>query len=155
MIISTKGRYGLRVMLDLAQHKEGEFISLKSIAERQEISMKYLEGIVAALNKAGLVASQRGKDGGYRLTRPADDYTVGEIVRATEGGLAPVACPDCEEGGSGCGRSETCLTLPIWRRLDLIINGYLDGISLTDALNGSDLPDMESLLNQAGGGERA
>lgn len=150
MIISTKGRYGLRVMLDLAQHKEGEFISLKSIAERQEISMKYLEGIVAALNKAGLVASQRGKDGGYRLTRPADDYTVGEIVRATEGGLAPVACPECEEGRSGCGRADTCLTLPIWRRLDFIINGYLDSLSLTDALEGSDLPDLEGLMKKYG-----
>lgn len=132
MMISTKGRYGLRVMLDLAQQDSDEYISLKSISERQQISMKYLEMIVSALNKAGLVKSQRGKDGGYKLTKAPQDYSIGEILRVTEGGLAAVSCPECE--GAACERAGGCLTLPIWQRLGEVINYYLDGISLKDIL---------------------
>lgn len=136
MMISTKGRYGLRIMLDISQQKGGEFISLKSIAERQEISMKYLEMIVSALTKSGLLRSQRGKDGGYMLVKKPEEYSVGEIIRATEGQLTTVSCPDCEGGGEKCERSEGCLTLPIWKKLDMMINSCLDEISLTDVLNG-------------------
>lgn len=131
MMISTKGRYGLRVMIDLAQQETDAFISLKSIAERQNISMKYLEMIVAALNKAGLLQSQRGKDGGYRLTRGTDDYSIGEIIRTTEGGLSTVSCSECSEDDS-CSRAQACLTFPLWQRLDDYINSYLDGITLKD-----------------------
>lgn len=147
MMISTKGRYGLRVMIDLAQQNTETFVSLKSISERQEISMKYLEMIVAALNKAGLVQSQRGKDGGYRLTRDTDDYSIGEIIRTTEGGLATVSCAECSEDKS-CSKSQACLTFPLWQRLDDYINSYLDGISLRDILEqkvggGPDAPQID------------
>lgn len=134
MMISTKGRYGLRVMIDLAQNAGEDFISLKSISERQGISMKYLEMIVAALNKGGLVKSQRGKDGGYRLTKPIADYTIGEIIRTTEGGLIAVSCSECTDENT-CGKSEKCLTLPIWQGLEDVINDYLDGVSLQDVLD--------------------
>lgn len=148
MMISTKGRYGLRVMLDLAQQNPGEFISLKSISERQDISMKYLEMIVAALNKAGLLKSQRGKDGGYMLTKQAGDYSIGEILRTTEGGLTAVSCHEC--GGDGCTRSEECLTFPIWQHLGLIIDGYLDSISLSDVLkrNPGEEPVFKNLTEE-------
>lgn len=136
MMISTKGRYGLRVMLDLCQQNKGEYISLKSISMRQDISMKYLEAIVAALTRDGLLKSQRGKDGGYMLLREPEEYTVGEILRATEGRLTTVACTDCEDGIESCQRAEGCLTQPIWRKLDIIINGCLDDISLADVLEG-------------------
>lgn len=136
MMISTKGRYGLRIMLDISQQNSDEFISLKSISERQGISMKYLEIIVAALNKNGLLKSQRGKDGGYKLTKGPEEYTVGEIIRATEGRLTSVSCPDCGLDDKTCENSANCLTLPIWRKLDMMINSCLDEISLTDVLNG-------------------
>lgn len=134
MMISTKGRYALRVMLDLAQQEPGVFISLKEISTRQEISIKYLEAIVSNLNKAGLLESQRGKDGGYRLRRAAEDYTVREIMQATEGNLAPVAC--LEDGVSDCPRSASCLTLPLWQKLYAQIESYLDTVSLADILQG-------------------
>lgn len=134
MMVSTKGRYALRVILDLAQHHDEGYISLKSIAQRQEISLKYLEMVVATMNKAGLVDSQRGKDGGYKLNKAAAEYTVGEILRAAEGELAPVNCLEC--GEETCKRAKTCLTLPMWEQLEGIINGYLDSISIADLLEG-------------------
>ena len=128
MIVSTKGRYALRVMIDLAEHRSGEFISLKEIAQRQEISEKYLESIIRTLVKAKVVESLRGKGGGYRLTKNPEQYTVGEILRLTEGSLAPVACldGDCK----GCSRSDECPTLDVWKNLDKLINDYLDGVTL-------------------------
>lgn len=136
MMISTKGRYALRVMLDLAQQEEEGYISLKSISGRQGISVKYMEMIVAILNKAGFVKSLRGKEGGYRLARPASEYTVGSILKLTDGSLAPVSCLEhCED--SKCGRSGACLTLPMWKKLDVLIDSYLEGITLQDLLDGN------------------
>ncbi|NCC67122.1 MAG: RrF2 family transcriptional regulator [Clostridia bacterium] len=134
MMISTKGRYALRVILDLAQHGDDGYVSLKSIAERQGISLKYLEMIVATMNKAELVDSQRGKEGGYKLKKSPAEYSVGEVLRAAEGELAPVSCLDC--GDDTCKRSENCLTLPMWIRLEEVVNGYLDSISIADLLEG-------------------
>lgn len=131
MMISTKGRYALRVMLDLAQQPAGEYISLKSISQRQAVSMKYMEAIVATLNKAGMVESLRGKKGGYRLTRSADKYTVGEILKLTEGSLAPVTCLEC---GNPCQRAESCITRPMWLELDKLIDDYLESKTLADLL---------------------
>lgn len=130
MKISTKGRYALRLMLDLALNDTGEYISLKSIAARQEISEKYLEQIIPVLSKAGFVRSVRGANGGYRLSRPAKKYTVGEILRLTEGSLAPVPCLDDEE--NKCARSAQCTTLHVWKKLNNAINGVVDGITLSD-----------------------
>ena len=126
MMISTKGRYALRVMLELAAQEDG-FRSLKEIASQQDVSMKYLEAIVAILNRAGLVRSQRGKDGGYQLSRPAGKITVGEILRSTEGTLSPVSCPSLE--GTPCSRAGECRTLPLWQELDRRIDGYLSSVT--------------------------
>ena len=133
MLVSTRGRYALRVMLDLAQHRKEGYISLKEVALRQDISMKYLESIIAVLNRAGMVQSLRGKDGGYRLSRPDEEYTVGSILKLTEGSLAPVSCLD-PSGATPCDRTTTCLTLPLWKKLDYIIDDYLEGITLADIL---------------------
>lgn len=133
MMISTKGRYALRVMLDLADQAEG-YLSLKEIADRQQISVKYLESIAAILNRAGLVRSQRGKDGGYCLARPAKDITAAQVLRLTEGTLSPVACPSLE--GNPCQRAETCKTLPLWRVLDETIDRTLSSVTLEDLLRG-------------------
>ncbi len=133
MMISTKGRYALRVMLDLAGQAEG-YLSLKEIADRQQISVKYLESIAAILNRAGLVRSQRGKDGGYCLARPAKDITAAQVLRLTEGTLSPVACPSLE--GNPCQRAETCKTLPLWRVLDETIDRTLSSVTLEDLLHG-------------------
>ncbi len=135
MMISTKGRYALRVMLDLAAEDSQGFLSLKEVAQRQEISVKYLEAIVAMLNRAGLVRSQRGKDGGYQLARPASQITVEQILRCTEGSLSPVSCPSLE--GTPCDRASDCLALPLWQALDRRINGYLSMVSLEDVLLGN------------------
>lgn len=139
MMISTKGRYALRVMLDLAQQPAGEYISLKSISQRQAVSMKYMEAIVATLNKAGMVESLRGKKGGYRLTRSADKYTIGEILKLTEGSLAPVTCLECE---NPCQRAESCITRPMWLELDKLIDDYLESKTLADLL-GEDKKDED------------
>lgn len=139
MMISTKGRYALRVMLDLAQQPAGEYISLKSISQRQAVSMKYMEAIVATLNKAGMVESLRGKKGGYRLTRKPREYTVGEILKLTEGSLAPVTCLDCE---NPCQRAESCITRPMWLELDKLIDDYLESKTLADLL-GEDKKDED------------
>lgn len=133
MMISTKGRYALRVMLDLAGQAEG-YLSLKEIADRQQISVKYLESIAAILNRSGLVRSQRGKDGGYCLARPAGEITAAEVLRLTEGTLSPVACPSLE--GNPCQRAETCKTLPLWRVLDETIDRTLSSVTLEDLLRG-------------------
>ena len=132
MNITSKGRYALRVMLDLAQHREEGYISLKTIAERQGYSMKYLEMIVGSLKRAGLVASTRGKEGGYRLVRDPEDYTIGEILRCIEDNLAPVAC--IKAGDICCEHAGECMTVPMWKELDDITNAYLDGVSLQDLL---------------------
>ena len=134
MNITSKGRYALRVMLDLAQHREEGYISLKTIAERQGYSMKYLEMIVGSLKRAGLVASTRGKEGGYRLVRDPEDYTIGEILRCIEDNLAPVAC--IKAGDICCEHAGECMTVPMWMELDDIINAYLDTVSLEDLLTG-------------------
>lgn len=134
MVISTKGRYALRMMLDLAQHGEDGFISLKHISERQEVSLKYLEAITALLNRAGLVLSQRGKEGGYRLSRPASEITVAEVLHGAEGSLAAVSCLEMEQ--NACERADHCLTLPLWRHLDTLMDDYLSSVSLQDVLEG-------------------
>lgn len=135
MMVSTKGRYALRVMIDIAQHKEEGYISLKDVAERQEISMKYLELIAAILNRAGYLKSKRGKAGGYMLSRQPEDFNIGQILKLTEGSLAPVTCME-NSGCVGCRRAAKCLTLPMWIKLDNMIDSYLEGISLKDLMEG-------------------
>lgn len=130
MKISTKGRYALRVMLDLAVNNTGEYIKVKQIAGRQGLSEKYLEQIIAILNKAGYVKSTRGAQGGYRLAKEPDYYTVGMILRLTEGSLAPVAC--LEEDNAECERCDNCETLGVWKELQQAINNVVDGITLAD-----------------------
>lgn len=136
MLVSTKGRYALRVMLELAQSQPDAYMPLPLIAQRQGISEKYLESIIAVLSKAGLVDGLRGKGGGYRLTRPTADYSVGEILRLTEGSLAPVTCLEGAE--NPCPRAGECTTLPMWQKLDDLINTYLDSVSLSDLLSQTD-----------------
>ena len=130
MLISTKGRYALRVMIDLAEHQSEDFIPLKVIAERQEISEKYLESIIKLLVKAKLLNGLRGKGGGYQLTRAPEQYTVGSILRLTEESLAPVAC--LEDGAASCPRMASCRTLPLWQGLNKVISDYLDNVTLAD-----------------------
>ena len=126
-MISTKGRYALQVLLDLAAHESDGYVSLKSIAERQNISLKYLESIAAMLTRGGLLVSQRGKDGGYRLSRSADDINAFEVIHLAEGSIAPVACLADE---SQCKLASACLTLPMWKHMDDMIEGYLSGITI-------------------------
>lgn len=133
MLVSTKGRYALRVMVDLAEHQAAGRIPLKEIAARQGISEKYLENILATLVRANMLSGMRGKGGGYVLTRPPEQYTVGEILRLTEGSLAPVAC--LERSPMECERSAGCATLPVWQGLHKVICEYLDGITLQDILD--------------------
>lgn len=130
MKISTKGRYAVRVMLDLAMNNTGECIKVKDIAARQGISEKYLEQIIAVLNKAGYVKSVRGAQGGYRIAKAPEDYTVGMILRLTEGSMAPVAC--LEEGAPECERCDTCETLEVWKDLYEAINGVIDNVTIAD-----------------------
>ena len=133
MKISTKGLYALRMLLDLAEHRESGVVALKDVAERQNISKKYLEQIIPALNRYGILKTIRGSHGGYKLAKSPDQYTVGEILRLTEGSLAPVACLD--ESPNECARCEECATLPVWQGLQRVINEYLDGITLQDILD--------------------
>lgn len=130
MMISTKGRYVLRVLADLAEHSNGNFIPMKDIAERQEISLKYIEKIMPVLTKNNLIEGVHGKGGGYRLNRPAEEYSVGEILRLTEGPLAPVAC--LEEGNAPCEKAGRCRTLPMWAKFNRLINDFFDGVTLKD-----------------------
>ncbi|MBQ3380123.1 MAG: Rrf2 family transcriptional regulator [Clostridia bacterium] len=136
MKISTKGRYALRVMLDLAQRRDEGFISLKDISKRQDISKKYLEQIVPALSKSGMLIANRGFLGGYKLASEPKDYTVGEILRLTEGSLAPIACLEREK--NDCPRCSECITLPMWQGLYDTITEYLNGITLQDMLDKSE-----------------
>ena len=129
MKISTKGRYALRLMLDLALSNDGQPDSLRDVAKRQGISDKYLEQIVTSLSRAGLVRSVRGAGGGYLLTRDPGSYTVGEILRPLEGSLAPVSCVD---GSDCCGRAEQCVTLDVWREIQQAVSGVVDHITLAD-----------------------
>ena len=130
MKISTKGRYAVRVMLDLAVHNTGGYIKVKQIAERQEISEKYLEQIISVLNKAGFVKSTRGAQGGYRIVGNPENYTVGMVLRLTEGKLCPVSC--LEDEVNQCGRCDTCETLTVWKELHEAINKVVDGVTIAD-----------------------
>ena len=130
MMISTKGRYALRVMLDLAENQTGNYIPLKDIAKRQEISMKYLETILPTLVKNNFLEGLRGKGGGYRLSRKPETYTVGSILKLLEGSIAPVAC--LEEKKNYCSRASECKTLPMWETLYTMIDDYLESITLVD-----------------------
>lgn len=130
MRISTKGRYALRLMLDLAQHESKEPVRLKDIAKRQEISLKYLEQIISVLQKAGFVRSIRGPQGGYQLKLSPREYTVGDILRLIEGDLAPVSC--LEAGARPCRRQESCVTLRLWQEMDTAIRSVLDKYTLQD-----------------------
>ena len=133
MKISTKGRYALRMLLDLAMHEADGFVALKDIAERQDISKKYLEQIVPLLNKSNLLRTNRGYQGGYMLSKAPDQYTVGEILRITEGDLCPVACLQFEP--NDCPRADGCMTLFVWNGLYKAITDYLDGITLQDIID--------------------
>ena len=132
MMISSKGRYVLRVMIDLAEHSGEGYVPLKDIAARQEISLKYLEKIVPVLTQNGLIEGVHGKGGGYRLTRPLEEYKVGELLRLTEGDLAPVAC--LEKDAKPCERTTECRTYPMWRRFTQLLNDFFDGISIVDLM---------------------
>ena len=144
MMISSKGRYALHVMVDLAQHDGEGLISLKAVAQRQGLSLKYLENIVSVLTHAGLLQGQRGKVGGYRLTRRPEEYPVGEIIALTEGGLEPVACLHC--GGKGCDKAGHCETLPLWKELDTLISSYMNRVTVADLVNGTVPPAMAKEL---------
>ena len=132
MIVSTKGRYALRVMLCLAQRDSDGYIPLKEIAEAEEISQKYLESIMTILSKADFVDAVHGKGGGYRLNRRSEEYTVGSILKLTEGSLAAVSCTT--QGAAACSRTKCCQTLPMWERLEKLIDDFFEGITLADLL---------------------
>ncbi|MBO5227837.1 MAG: Rrf2 family transcriptional regulator [Lachnospiraceae bacterium] len=132
MKISTKGRYALRMLIDLADQKDNGFIALKEIAERQGISKKYLEQIIPVFNRSGILMTNRGFQGGYKLAKSPGEITVGEILRNTEGSMAPVAC--LEQTPNQCERCNECITLPIWEGLQKVVNEYLDSITLQDIL---------------------
>lgn len=133
MKISTKGRYAIKMLIDLAEHNDEGFIALKDIAKRQDISKKYLEQIVALLNRTGIFNINRGYQGGYKLARSADEYSIGEILRLTEGSLAPVSC--LEQGKNMCEKCNSCPTLFIWEGLNNLTKEYLDSITLQDVLD--------------------
>ena len=136
MIVSTKGRYALRVMVGLAMKDREEYVPLKQLAEEEDISQKYLESIMTTLSKAGFVDAVHGKGGGYRLNRPATDYTVGAILKLTEGSLAAVSCTS--QGPAACGRSACCQTKPMWDKLDAMIDSFFEGITLADLLENNE-----------------
>ena len=132
MLISSRGRYALRVMIDLAEHDDGAYIPMKEVAQRQDISLKYLERILPILVSAKLVEGLHGKGGGYRLTRKPEDYRISEILRLTEGDLAPVACLECN--AEKCKRTAGCRTLPMWMELNRRVNEYLDSVTIADLM---------------------
>ena len=131
-MVSTRGRYALRVMIDIAENGDGKYTAMKSVAERQGISLKYMEKILPLLVSANLIEGVHGKGGGYRLTREPKDYSVSEILNVTEGSLAPVACLEC--GAEACKRTAECRTLPMWMELNRIVNDYLDKVTLADLM---------------------
>ena len=132
MIVSTKGRYALRVMVNLAQHGQQDYVPLKEIAENEHISQKYLESIMTVLSKAGFVDALHGKGGGYRLNRSPEGYTIGAILKLTEGSLAAVSCTS--QGPAACQRSQCCQTKPMWDKLDRMIDEFFEGITIADLL---------------------
>jgi len=140
MMISTRGRYALRVMVDLAEHTEGGYIPMKDVAERQKLSLKYLERILPVLSKNGLVEGVHGKGGGYKLTRSPEEYRVGDILRLTEGDLAPVACLAC--GAQPCEQIDVCRTHPMWSKLHDLINDFFDGITLAELMRTPELTEV-------------
>lgn len=135
MMISTRGRYALRVMLDLAQNQSDGYIPMKDVAKRQELSLKYIERIMPVLSKNKLVEGVHGKGGGYRLSYKPQDYKVGDILRLAEGDLAPVACLGCD--AKPCERAQNCPTLPMWTQFHRMVNNYFDGITLADLMKTS------------------
>ncbi len=135
MLVSTRGRYALRVMIDLAEHSDGAYVAMKEVAQRQQISLKYLERILPMLVEARLVEGVRGKGGGYRLTREPDEYTLNDILRAAEGDLAPISC--LEKGARPCERAGDCRTLPMWKELNTLITDYLNSKTLADLMKKS------------------
>lgn len=139
MMISTRGRYALRVMIDLAEHDSGSFTPMKDVAERQGLSLKYLERILPVLTKNKLVSGVHGKGGGYRLSRRPEEYTVGEILRLTEGNLAPVSCLEC--GAEPCPRASECRTLKMWTDFYNMTNKYFDGITIADLMRSDNSGD--------------
>ena len=142
MMISTRGRYALRVLIDLAEHRDDGYIPMKEIADRQGISLKYLEQIVPALSKNGFIEGVHGKGGGYRLVKAIQDCRVGDVLRLTEGDLAPVAC--LKRGAKPCERAYACRTYPMWTEFYRIVNNYFDGITLADIMK-TDLSDNYSI----------
>lgn len=137
MLISTRGRYALRVLIDLAQQQKDAYVPMKEIAQRQSISKKYMESIMVILSKNGLIDSVHGKGGGYRLNRHPSEYTVSEILNLTEGTLAPVACLEC--GASPCERADSCHTIKMWKGLNQVIEDYLSSVTLEDLLQSDTL----------------
>lgn len=136
MMISTRGRYALRVMLDLAENGQDGYLAMKEVAARQDISLKYLERIMPVLVANGLVEGVHGKGGGYRLTKAPNEYNVGEILNLTEGDLAPVKCLECD--ATPCDKATQCKTKPMWEGLNNLINDYFNGITLADLLENKD-----------------
>lgn len=130
MLISTRGRYALRVLIDLAEHEDATYVPMKDIAQRQGISLKYLERILPVLTQNGIIEGLQGKGGGYRLVKPPEECRIGDILRLTEGDLAPVAC--LESGAPPCGRVEACRTYPLWSEFYSLVNGFFDGKTLAD-----------------------
>lgn len=144
MKISTKGRYALRMMLELAQNQENKPVPIKEISDKQNLSDKYLEQIISVLNKAGYVKSVRGPQGGYKLVKSPKDYTVGMILRLTEGSLAPVECLEFEE--NTCARKDSCVTVKVWEKIDQAVKDVVDNITLEDLLHwGADMSDHYSI----------
>ena len=146
-MISTKGRYALRVVIDIAENENGAPVRLSDVAARQEISLKYLELIIPSLTKAGIVSSSHGKGGGYRLTVPADELKVGAVVRAAEGELAPVAC--LKEDAAPCDRAAKCKTLGVWQEYYRLTNAYFDSITVADVIRGNIAFIQEHLTKHA------
>ena len=134
-MISTRGRYALRVLIDLAEHRNGNYIPMKDIADRQDISLKYLERIVPVLTKSGLIEGVHGKGGGYRLVLAPEKCVVGDVLRLTEGDLAPVAC--LAKDAKPCARAAECRTLGMWKRFNTLINDFFDGITVADLMKSS------------------
>lgn len=132
MLISSRGRYALRVMIDLAEHNNGGYIPMKEVAQRQDISLKYLERILPILVSAKLIEGIHGKGGGYRLTKKPEEYRIGDVLRLTEGDLAPVACLECN--ADKCRRTAECRTLPMWMELNRRVNDYLDSVTIADLM---------------------
>lgn len=139
MKITSRGRYALKVMIDLAEQKTDDFVKLNDVAERHNISEKYLESIIASLTKAGLLIGVRGKGGGYKLSKKPEEYTVGSILKITEGSLTPVSCMDCKP--NSCISANECRTLPLWEGLDKVIDNYLESVTIADLAFGKNNSD--------------